>query len=118
MSAAHPRVSQPITFVAKVAGANGPPKSVEDARFVINGPGLGTDTKLGALGGAGATAGTYSATFAGFEPGKYEIAFDAKVDGALVRVVKPFVIEGEGPLPPMPSATPPAPSTAPSGKWL
>ncbi len=115
-SVAHPHVSQTVTFTAKVSGATGPAKSIDDPRFVINGPGLGADTKLGAAMGGG---GSYSATFAGFEPGKYELAFDAKVDGTVVRGVKPFLIDGDPTPPPLPSAsTAPTPSSTPSGKWL
>jgi serine/threonine-protein kinase len=119
----HPKVGQPVTFTAKVSVPSGQPKAVEDARFVINGPGLAPDTRLGTLAEAGAA---YSATFAGFEPGKYEVTFDAKVDGVAVRAVKALVIDGgtpapsaSAPPPPLPSAsTRPLPSTVPSGKWL
>jgi hypothetical protein len=107
-SLAKPRVGQSVTFTAKVAGATGPARTIEDPRFTINGPGLASDTRLGTLGGA---PGTYSATFTGFEPGKHEVEFDAKVDGALVRVTRAIVFEGE------PAVVPPPPGAS-SGKWL
>ena len=92
----HPRIGQPVTFTARVSIAAGSPKAIEDARFVINGPGLVPDTRLGTLTDAAAT---YSATFAGFEPGKYEVTFDAKVDGTPVRAIRTLVIEGVAPAP-------------------
>ena len=113
-----PRVGQPITFTAKVAGPAGPAKSVEDARFVINGPGLSADTKLGVLAGAN---GTYSAQFTGFEPGKHDVTFDAKVDGTAVRLTKAVVIEGDArdvPGPPPSSSAATVPPPGPRGKWL
>jgi len=117
----HPKTGQPITFTAKVSAAQGNPRSVDDPRFVINGPGLSSDTKLGALPGPG---GVYTATFTGFDPGKYDVTFDAKVDGMVVRATRSIVVEGPGGAPQpssppgTPSGTPSLPPPVPSGKWL
>jgi serine/threonine-protein kinase len=110
-SLAHPHVGQPITFTARVSG--GGSKSVDDPRFTIGGPGLAADTKLGAL--AGTSPGSFVATFTGFEPGKYEIAFDGKVEGGTVHATKVIMIEGDAPTP---SSTPTLPSAIPSAHWL
>ena len=124
-SLAHPKVGQPVTFTAKVSLPAGPVRPIEEPRFVINGPGLTPDTKLGAIPQPGAL---YATNFAGSLPGKYEVTFDARVDGLAVRATKAFVIEGGAPapsssaVPPLPppstSTAPPVPSTVPSGKWL
>ncbi len=110
-SLAHPHVGQPITFTARVSGVGS--KSVDEPRFVIGGPGLAADTKLGAV--AGTTAGSFVATFTGFEPGRYEIAFDGKVEGGTVHATKVIMIEGDAPTP---SSTPTLPSAIPSAHWL
>ncbi len=113
-SVAHPRVGQLITFTSKVAGSS---KTIDDPRFLINGPGLG-DKRLNTVPGG---AGTFTTTFVGFEPGKYEVDFYAKVDGAMLRATRTVVIEGDGPLPPVPgtpSSSQSLPSSVPSGKWL
>ena len=114
-SSQRPKVGQPVTFTAKVAGASGPAKSIDDPRFAINGPGLATDTKLGAIPGSG---GSFAATFAGFEPGKYDITFDAKVDGTAVHATKTVTLEGDAPHAPASASAPTLPSAVPSGKWL
>ncbi len=113
-SAARPKVGQPVTFTARLGSA--PLHPVEDARFVINGPGLAADTRLGTLPGG---PGVYSATFAGLEPGKYEVVFDGRLDGATLHATRTVVLEADGPAS-VPSSAPPANGTppVPSGKWL
>ena len=114
VSLPHPRVGQPVTFTAKILGPSGPAKSVEDARFLLSGPRLTPETKLGALPGA---PGFYTATFTGFEPGKYDVAFEAKVDGNHVHTTRVMVVEGDAP--PNPSgAAPTLPPSIPSAKWM
>jgi hypothetical protein len=109
-SLAHPHVGQPVSLTAKVLGA----KAVDEARFLINGPGLTADTKLGTVPEAN---GAYQTTFTGFEPGKYDITFEAKIDGTLSRAARTLVIDA-APGPTAPSSTPSLPPTVPSGKWL
>jgi hypothetical protein len=116
----HPKVGQPVSFTARVAGASGAPKTVEDQRFLINGPSLPADSRLAAVPEPGSV---YVATFAGFEPGKYEVLFDAKVDGAAVHASRTVLIEGAPPAPPASASAASSnsrPSTppVPSGKWL
>jgi serine/threonine-protein kinase len=109
---ARPHVGQPVGFVAKVtSAAGGAPKSLEDVHFRLNGPGLSPDTRLSAILDV---PGTYRAAFTFFQAGKYDITFEARVDGVLVRAVRQ-VAAGEDALPDASPATPPP---APSGKWL
>jgi serine/threonine-protein kinase len=110
---AHPHVGQPVGFVAKITNAaGGAPKSLEDVHFRLNGPGLTPDTRLTAVVD---TPGTYRAAFTFFEAGKYDVTFEARVDGILVRAVRP-IAAGEDAAPGASQAAPPPP--APSGKWL
>jgi hypothetical protein len=123
-SVPRPKVGQSVTFTARVAAPPAAGHGLDDPRFVINGPGLATDTKLGAIPGAG---GAYAATFTGFEPGKYEVTFDARLDGAPVRASRVVTLDADpsGPgatqtlpgVPVAPSASPGTPPI-PSGKWL
>jgi eukaryotic-like serine/threonine-protein kinase len=104
---AHPRVGQPVGFIAKVTNSQGAtPKVVEEVHFKLNGPGLTPDTRLSPIADA---PGTYKSAFTFFEAGKYELTFEARVDGVLIRTVRQ-VVAGD-------DATPQPPPT-PSGKWL
>jgi serine/threonine-protein kinase len=113
-SVARPRVGQAIPLSVHVAGPSGPARSIEEPRLTINGPGLGADSKLTIVPGAG---GIFSSTFTGYQPGRYELAFDAKVDGTTLHATRPIVIEGDPSSSPSASA-PQVPATVPSGKWL
>jgi len=105
-----PRVGQPSSFSAKVTNAAGmTPRVIEDVHFKLNGPGLAPDTRLSAVSDG---PGTYRAAFTFFEAGKYELTFEARVDGVLIRTARP-IVAGDEPPPPQP-----LPSPAPSGKWL
>lgn len=107
---AHPRVGQPVAFTAKVTNAAGAaPKVLEDVHFKLNGPGLTPDTRLTPIGDA---PGTYRSAFTFFEAGKYELTFEARVDGVLIRTVRQVVAGDDTPGP----NPPPPPSS--SGKWL
>jgi len=109
---ARPHIGQPVGFVAKVtSAAGGAPKSLGDVHFRLNGPGLTPDTRLSAVLDV---PGTYRAAFTFFEAGKYDVTFEARVDGVLVRAVRQ-IAAGEDALPDASPATPPP---APSGKWL
>jgi serine/threonine protein kinase len=111
---ARPRIGQPVAFSAKVLTASGSvPKALEDVHFKLNGPGLAADTRLTPVPDV---PGTYRAAFTFFEPGKYELTFEARVDGVLIRTQRQVMAGDDGspgvgnqPLPPPP---------APSGKWL
>jgi serine/threonine-protein kinase len=103
-----PRVGQPVSFSARVTNAAGAtPKVVEDVHFKLNGPGLTADTRLTPLADA---PGTYRSSFTFFEAGRYELTFEARVDGVLIRTVRQVVAGDE------PEA--PGPRPSPSGKWL
>jgi hypothetical protein len=110
-----PRIGQPVAFSAKVANAVGaPPKAIDDIHFKLNGPGLTPDTHLTAIADG---PGTYRAAFTFFEAGKYEMTFEARIDGVLVRTMKQVVAGEEEPAASGSQAAPP-PRPAPSGKWL
>jgi serine/threonine protein kinase len=110
-----PRIGQPVAFSAKVANAVGaPPKAIDDVHFKLNGPGLTPDTHLTAIADG---PGTYRAAFTFFEAGKYEMTFEARIDGVLVRTMKQVVAGEEDPAASGSQAAP-LPRPAPSGKWL
>jgi serine/threonine protein kinase len=106
---ARPRIGQPVAFSAKVTTSTGSvPKVLEDVHFKLNGPGLAADTRLTPVPDV---PGTYRAAFTFFEAGKYELTFEARVDGVLIRTQRLVLAGDEGPGTPSP---PPAPSV----KWL
>ena len=108
-----PRVGQLVALLAKVTNAaGGTPKSLEEVHFRLNGPGLAPDTRLTAVPDV---PGTYRAAFTFFEAGKYDIIFEARADGVLLRSVRQ-IAAGEDAPPGSATTTPPPP--APSGKWL
>jgi hypothetical protein len=100
-----PRVGQPVAFSAKVTTASGAtPKVVEEVHFKLNGPGLTPDTRLSPVADA---PGTYRSAFTFFEAGKYELTFEARVDGVLIRTIRQIVAGDDAP-----------PTPTSSGKWL
>jgi hypothetical protein len=102
-----------VALLAKVTNAaGGTPKSLEEVHFRLNGPGLAPDTRLTAVPDV---PGTYRAAFTFFEAGKYDIIFEARADGVLLRSVRQ-IAAGEDAPPGSATTTPPPP--APSGKWL
>jgi hypothetical protein len=106
LSAVKPRIGQPVTFIARVAvGQKG---HVDEVHFRLDGPGLVPDTRLTALADG---PGVYQTAFTFFEAGKYEVAFNAKVDGVIVKVTRTFSVDdGEA----IPAPLPPPDG----GKWL
>jgi serine/threonine protein kinase len=109
-----PRLGQPVAFSAKVATAGGAaPKVTEDVHFKINGPGLSPDTRLTAIPDA---PGAYRTTFTFFEAGRYELTFEARVDGVLTRTQRQVIAGDDTPAGAGTQPLPPPP--APSGKWL
>jgi serine/threonine protein kinase len=108
---ARPRIGQPVAFSAKVTTSGGAvPKAIEDVHFKLNGPGLSTDTRLTPVPDV---PGTYRAAFTFFEAGRYELTFEARVDGVLIRTQKQVTAGDEGA-----GSSPPLPPPVPSGKWL
>jgi tRNA A-37 threonylcarbamoyl transferase component Bud32 len=115
-SAARSRVGQPVTFTARVSGS--PAKALDGPRFVISGPGLTPETKLGNV---PESTGVYQTTFTGSEPGRYDVTFEVKADGTTLRSTKSVMFESDAehsPVNPVPSTAPSLPPAIPSGKWL
>ncbi len=113
-SSAKPRVGQQVDLVARIASGGGAPKSLaEDPHFLISGPGGGA-TRLNA---SAEGTGIFRASFSFLEAGKYDITFNAKLDGNAVRAARGVTAGAPGPAP-TPSGDPPTPPPTPSGKWL
>jgi serine/threonine protein kinase len=123
-SNAKPPPGQTVDFVARiVAGASGV-RTVDGPSFRIAGPGVGAGTMLDA---ADDGSGGFHTTFTFLQPGRFEVTFAARADGAPVRATRPVVVSQPStlPSPPSPPAgdsanVPGAPAAAPSGsvKWL
>jgi serine/threonine-protein kinase len=114
VSSARPSVGQPIDFVARVAGGSASGRTVvQGPVFRVTGPGIAPGTALDAAEGG---SGTYRATFAFLQPGRFDVSFQARaVDGAMVRSSRVLVVSG----PPGPSASS-VPAAAPSAAapWM
>ncbi|MGH7437135.1 MAG: hypothetical protein ACRENE_15785 [Polyangiaceae bacterium] len=119
-SSARPGVGQPVDLAAHVtAGASGRPR-VDGPRFRISGPGIPPGTELTALDDG---SGAYRTTFTFLQPGRFDVTFSARADGAVVRGGRALVVEdpnAPAPTAPAPqqasSAVPPAAS--PQAKWM
>jgi hypothetical protein len=119
---AKPRVGQPVELVVRVTerGGGAPRKPIEEPIFLIGGPAMG--------GGVGAKLpaqadgnGTFRASFTFLSPGKYEVAFNARSDGALVKTARVLVAEDSSAQPPpqpQPPIETPPPAPSASVKWL
>jgi hypothetical protein len=119
LSNAKPSVGQPVDFIAHVAG--GAHARTEGARFHFAGPGIAPGTDVSA---ADDGSGAYRASFTFMQPGRFEVVFGARVDGAATRATR-LVVVGDGHSPPAPAPGPaPAHSAAPtpappsSSGWL
>ncbi len=115
-STARPRVGQQVDLVAKISGPGGAPKSAaEEPHFLIAGPG-GSSTRLPA---SAEGTGLFRASFSFLEAGKYDVTFNAKLDGNGVHAARTVTAGAPTPGPtPTPSGDPPQPPPTPSGKWL
>jgi hypothetical protein len=119
-SSARPGVGEPVDLAAHVtAGASGRPR-VDGPRFRISGPGIPPGTELTALDDG---SGAYRTTFTFLQPGRFDVTFTARTDGAAVRGGRALVVEdpnAPAPAAPAPqqasSAVPPAAST--QAKWM
>ncbi len=110
VSVPRPRVGQSVTFLGKVSAGGGVPRAIDDPHFRLSGPGLSPDTRLAALGDA---PGVFRTAFAFLEPGRYEVTFDARVEGILLKATRTVIVDDTGAPPPTNTPLPP-----PSGKWL
>jgi|GEM_PF-324854 len=115
VSSARPGVAQPIDLNARVLG--GGHRKVDGASFHVSGPGIPPGTDLAAT----EDASGYHATFTFMQPGRYDVTFTARADGAPVRSARPVTV-GEPRPPPSPAAGGAPPSAAPSAsaaaKWM
>jgi serine/threonine-protein kinase len=114
-SPAKPRVGQQIDFAVRLATASGaPPRSAaENPRFDIAGPGGRSATLPASV----ESTGMYRASISFLEPGKYDVVFNAKLEGVAVKVARQIVtgaVPGNDSPPASGGDAPPAPS----GKWL
>lgn len=117
-SAARPGVGQPVDFIARVASGSSGTHQVDGARFRITGPGLLSGTELPA---ADDGSGSFRTTFTFLQPGRFDVRFSAKVDGAPMAISRNVAVGDAAASPPSePGAAPPEPnaSAGQTGKWL
>lgn len=115
VSVLKPRIGQPVSFVARVSSGTGAAlkTAIDDAHFHMSGPGLAPETKLGAVGDG---PGVYRTAFTFFEGGRYDISFEARVEGVQLKAMRVLVVDDSAPAPTPSSGSLPPPT--PSGKWL
>jgi serine/threonine-protein kinase len=115
LSSGHPGVGQPVDMTAHVQG--GGRAKVEGASFHIIGPGIAPGTHLDVTDDG---SGAFRATFTFLQPGRFEVSFTARADGAQMRSARAVIVGDSKPLP-APSgspAAPPLPAPSDSAKWL
>lgn len=113
VSSARPGVGQPVDLVGHIGG--GPHAKVDGAHFHISGPGIAAGTDVSAVDDG---SGAYHASFAFMQPGRFQVDFIARADGAMTRAARLLVVGG-GPAAAPPAETEPtAPAPTPSGKWM
>jgi len=109
VSAVAPRIGQTVDLVGRVA----PPKpDVGDAAFTITGPGSNSVRLPAQATGPG----TFKASYAFLEGGRYEITFTTQVEGKPVTARRSLTAGGVSPTPSL--APPPTPSATGSVKWM
>jgi serine/threonine-protein kinase len=126
-SNAKPVPGQPVDFTAHISAPASAHPKVEGAVFRVAGPGVAPGTQLAASDDG---SGAYMTTFAFLQPGRFEVTFAARADGAAVRGARVVVVQaaqaattaappaGELPPTPAPAAAPATPAPAGSVKWL
>ena len=121
VSTARAKVGQSVDFTARIIvqplGATRP--SVDGAFFVVTGPGLGTGIRIPAKGD---DAGVFRAGYVIGHAGRFDVAFQARANGAPLRAAR-AIQAGDAPPQPLPAPTasgdpPPAPAPTTSAKWL
>ena len=122
-SAPAPGVGQPVDFSARVvpgSSASGVAK-VDEARFLIAGPGIAAGTELPASDDGG---GVFRTTFTFLQGGRFDVAFSARADGSPVRSARVVIVGEPSARSPVPGRDePPPPASAngaanPGAKWL
>jgi len=114
VSNAKPSMGQPVDFVAHIAGGHA---RTEGARFHFAGPGIAPGTDVSASDDG---SGAYRASFTFLQPGRFEVVFVARVDGAATRAAR-LVVVGDGRPAPGPPATvtpTPTPVASSNAGWL
>jgi serine/threonine-protein kinase len=110
---AQPRLGQTVELIARVSPTKG---DFESPAFTITGPGLGGGARMAAQNPA---PGTFRASFAFLEAGRFEVTFTTQVEGKALKASRP-IGAGEAPPrpdpPPGPGPTPPTPTG--SVKWM
>ena len=120
-SSAKPGVGQPVDIAARVLGGAGSRTHVDGARFRVAGPGIPSGTELTALDDGSAV---FRTTFTFLQPGRYDVSFVARADGAVVRGGHAIVVDdpsspaAPAAAPPQPSSAPPASPAGPPAKWM
>ncbi len=100
-------VMAPVTITVHLTVGNGPPKALaESASLTVTGPNVPPGTLIPILAEGPATI---RGAISFLEPGKFELTFNAKVDGATVKVSRVVVVD------PIGGATT---NNADAGKWL
>jgi eukaryotic-like serine/threonine-protein kinase len=114
-----PAAGEPVEFSVRVApAASSGHTNIESASFRVSGPGVSPGTRLDSVADG---SGQFKAIYAFAQPGRFEVAFGARAEGAPVRAVRVFQVSAPT-VPKSPVPAPPAPAAAPSAsssaKWL
>ncbi len=114
-SASKPGLGQPVDLTGRVSAPAGTHPRVEAARFHIDGPGIAPGTELSAIDDGSA----FRTTFTFLQPGRFDVTFMARADGAPLHASRTVVVDD--PTAPPPPAPPQASSSAaptPPAKWM
>jgi hypothetical protein len=117
-SSARPGVGEPVDLTARVTGSGGVRPKIEGPKFRITGPGIVAGTELAAMDDG---TGALRTTFTFLQPGRFEVGFSARADGAAVRSVRVLVVGDPSAPAPVQAPAGPAPAPAPgppAAKWL
>jgi serine/threonine protein kinase len=122
-SATAPGIGQPVDFSARVVPASNAPRvaKVDEAHFLIAGPGIAAGTELPASDDGG---GVFRTTFTFLQGGRFDVAFSARADGSPVRSDRVVIVGEPSARSPVPGRDePPPPASAngaanPGAKWL
>jgi hypothetical protein len=114
-------VGQPVDLTARITAAGPGHPRIESPRFRVSGPGIPPGTDLTALDDG---AGVYRSTFTFLQPGRFDVSFSARADGAVARGGRALQVDDpNAPAAPAPtpqqasSAAPPA-AVPPPAKWM
>jgi len=121
-SNAKPTVGDSVDFAAHVfAAPAGGRAKIDAAVFHVSGPGLGTGSQVEAVEDG---EGAFRTTFTFTQPGRFEVSFGARADGAPLRAARVVQVSAAASstssAPPLATSTgaPASPAPAASAKWL